>query len=275
MSNLKKKNIIVTGASGGIGYSIVKRLNEAGANILASGTRIEKLEELKKNFEGIKILKFDISQSKKIEEFIEKATNELGGSLDGIVNNAGITQDNLAIRMSLDEWQKVININLTSTFLMSKFAIKKMLKNKSGKIVNITSVVGHTGNLGQANYTASKAGIIAMSKSLATEYAKKNININCISPGFIKTAMTDKIDDEFKIRYTTNSNTSGQYDISYSVTDGTYISQESTNITFNVSNGWPTTVWLIPDTAPAAFHRTGPNICAVGGPTGFLLQSHY
>ena len=198
MSNLKDKNIIVTGASGGIGNSIVKKLNESGANILASGTRIEKLEELKKNFENIKILKFDISQSDKIEEFIENATIELGGSLDGIVNNAGITQDNLAIRMSLDEWQKVININLTSTFLMSKFAIKKMLKNKSGKIVNITSVVGHTGNLGQANYTASKAGIVAMSKSLATEYAKKNININCISPGFIKTAMTDKIDDKFK-----------------------------------------------------------------------------
>ncbi len=198
MSNLEKKNIIITGASGGIGNAIIKRLSEAGANILASGTRIEKLEELKKNFEGIKILKFNISQSDKIEEFIENATSELGGSLDGIVNNAGITQDNLAIRMSLDEWQKVININLTSTFLMSKFAIKKMLKNKSGKIVNITSVVGHTGNLGQANYTASKAGIIAMSKSLAIEYAKKNININCISPGFIKTAMTDKIDDKFK-----------------------------------------------------------------------------
>jgi 3-oxoacyl-[acyl-carrier protein] reductase len=198
MNNLKKKNIIVTGASGGIGNSIIKKLTEAGANILASGTRIEKLEELKKNFEGLKILKFDISQSDKIEEFIENATSELGGSLDGIVNNAGITQDNLAIRMSLDEWQKVIDINLTSTFLMSKFAIKKMLKNKSGKIVNITSVVGHTGNLGQANYTASKAGIVAMSKSLALEYAKKNININCISPGFIKTAMTDKIDDKFK-----------------------------------------------------------------------------
>ena len=198
MSNLEKKNIIVTGASGGIGNAIIKKLSEAGANILASGTRIEKLEELKKNFEGLKILKFDISQSDKIEEFIENATNELGGSLDGIVNNAGITQDNLAIRMSLDEWQKVININLTSAFLMSKFAIKKMLKNKSGKIVNITSVVGHTGNLGQANYTASKAGIVAMSKSLAIEYAKKNININCISPGFIKTAMTDKIDDKFK-----------------------------------------------------------------------------
>ena len=198
MKNLENKNIIVTGASGGIGNSIIKKLNEAGANILASGTKIEKLEKLKKNFENIKILKFDISQSDKIEEFIENATNELGGSLDGIVNNAGITQDNLAIRMSLDEWQKVININLTSTFLMSKFAIKKMLKNKSGKIVNITSVVGHTGNLGQANYTASKAGIIAMSKSLALEYAKKNININCISPGFIKTAMTDKLDDKFK-----------------------------------------------------------------------------
>ena len=198
MSNLKKKNIIVTGASGGIGNAIIKKLSETGANILASGTRIEKLEELKKNFEGLKILKFDISQSDKIEEFIENATSELGGSLDSIVNNAGITQDNLAIRMSLDEWQKVININLTSTFLMSKFAIKKMLKNKSGKIVNITSVVGHTGNLGQANYTASKAGIVAMSKSLAIEYAKKNININCISPGFIKTAMTDKIDDKFK-----------------------------------------------------------------------------
>ena len=199
MNNLENKNIIVTGASGGIGNSIIKKLSEAGANILASGTRIEKLEELKKNFKGLKILKFDISQSDKIEEFIENATNELGGSLDGMVNNAGITQDNLAIRMSLDEWQKVININLTSTFLMSKFAIKKMLKNKSGKIINITSVVGHTGNLGQANYTASKAGIIAMSKSLAIEYAKKNINVNCISPGFIKTAMTDKIDEKFKV----------------------------------------------------------------------------
>jgi 3-oxoacyl-[acyl-carrier protein] reductase len=198
MINLKDKNIIVTGASGGIGNSIVKKLNEAGANILASGTKTEKLKELKNNFEKIKIMNFDISKSEKIEEFIDNATKELGGNLDGIINNAGITQDNLAIRMKLDEWEKVININLTSTFLMSKFAIKKMLKNKSGKIVNITSVVGHTGNLGQANYTASKAGIIAMSKSLAIEYAKKNINVNCISPGFIKTAMTDKIDENFK-----------------------------------------------------------------------------
>jgi 3-oxoacyl-[acyl-carrier protein] reductase len=197
MKDLENKNIIVTGASGGIGNSIVEKLNDCGANVLASGTRLEKLEELKSKFNKIKILKFDISQSDKIEEFIDNAANELGG-LDCIVNNAGITQDNLAIRMSIEEWRKVIDINLTSTFLMSKFAIKKMLKNKKGKIINITSVVGHTGNLGQANYTASKAGLVAMSKSLAIEYAKKNINVNCISPGFIKTAMTDKIDEKFK-----------------------------------------------------------------------------
>jgi 3-oxoacyl-[acyl-carrier protein] reductase len=198
MNNLENKKIIVTGASGGIGSSIVEKLHNAGADILATGTRIEKLEELKKKFKKIKVLKFDISQHEKIEEFINNATNELGGTLDCIVNNAGITKDNLTIRMSLEEWTKVININLTSTFLMSKYSIKKMLKNKAGKIINITSVVGHTGNAGQANYTASKAGIVAMSKSLAIEYAKKNINVNCISPGFISTAMTDQIDEKFK-----------------------------------------------------------------------------
>ena len=198
MKELKNKNVIVTGASGGIGNSIIEKFSLYGANILASGTRAEKLEELKKRFNNIKILKFDISENDKIESFVENACKELGGNLDCIINNAGITQDNLAIRMNLDEWKKVIDINLTATFLLSKFAIKKMLKNKKGKIINITSVVGHTGNLGQSNYTASKAGIVAMSKSLAIEYAKKNININCISPGFIKTAMTDKIDEKFK-----------------------------------------------------------------------------
>ena len=198
MNDLKNKNIIVTGATGGIGNSILEKLYENGANVLASGTKSEKLDELKEKFKNIKILQFDISQSQKIENFIDEGSKELGGNLDCIINNAGITQDNLAIRMNLEEWKKVIDINLTSTFLICKFAIKKMLKNKKGKIINITSVVGHTGNLGQSNYTASKAGIVAMSKSLAIEYAKKNININCISPGFIKTAMTDKIDQKYK-----------------------------------------------------------------------------
>ena len=198
MMNLENKKIIITGATGGIGNSIVKRLSDSGAKILATGTRLEKLEELKSKFKNTDILKFDISKGEDIEEFIENATKKLGGGLDCLINNAGITQDNLAIRMNIDEWKKVIDINLTSTFLLSKFAVKKMLKNKYGKIINITSVVGHTGNLGQANYTASKAGIVAMSKSLAIEYAKKNINVNCISPGFIKTEMTDKIDEKFK-----------------------------------------------------------------------------
>jgi 3-oxoacyl-[acyl-carrier protein] reductase len=182
MSSLKNKNIIITGASGGIGSSIVEKLHKNGANILATGTRIEKLEELRRKFDNIKILKFDISQHEKIEEFINNATEKLGGSLDCMINNAGITKDNLTIRMSLEEWTKVIDINLTSTFLMCKYSIKKMLKNKSGKIINITSVVGHTGNVGQANYTASKAGIVAMSKSL----------------GFISTAMTDQINEKHK-----------------------------------------------------------------------------
>ena len=198
MSSLKNKNVIITGASGGIGKAIVEKLYKNGANILATGTKIEKLEQLKLKFDNIKILKFDISQHEKIEEFINNATEKLGGSLDCIVNNAGITKDNLTIRMNLEEWKKVIDINLTSTFLMCKYSIKKMLKNKAGKIINISSVVGHTGNAGQANYSASKAGIVAMSKSLSIEYAKKNINVNCISPGFISTAMTDKIDEKYK-----------------------------------------------------------------------------
>ena len=198
MNGLKQKNIIVTGASGGIGNAIVKELYENEANILATGTKKEKLEDLKSRFKNIKILSFDISQHKQIDEFIDNATKELGGELNCIVNNAGIAKDNLAIRMSFEEWKNVIDTNLTSTFLLSKAAIKKMLKNKNGKVINITSVVGHTGNLGQANYTAAKAGIVAMSKTLAVEYAKKNINVNCISPGFIKTNMTEMIDSKYK-----------------------------------------------------------------------------
>ena len=195
--NLKNKKILITGATGGIGNSLVEKFYDLGAVILATGTNVDKLNNLKKKFSNIVIFPFNIQDHSKIENFIEEVDKKLEG-LEILINNAGITLDNLSIRLSEENWKKVLDINLTSTFLMCKFAIKKMLKNKSGKIINITSIVGHTGNLGQANYTASKAGIIAMSKSLAIEYAKKNINVNCISPGFIKTAMTDKIDEKFK-----------------------------------------------------------------------------
>ena len=149
----------------------------------------------------MKIQRFDISEHSRIEEFMDNVVLDLGG-LDVLINNAGINKDNLSIRMKDEEWKKVIDVNLTSTFLLSKYSIKIMLKNKFGRIVNITSVVGHTGNLGQSNYSASKAGIIGMSKSLAIEYAKKNITINCVSPGFIATNMTMNIADKVKLYLT-------------------------------------------------------------------------
>ena len=197
MINFKNKKIIITGATGGIGNSLVEKFYNLEGNVLATGTNEEKLDALKKKYPNIKILKFDISDHSKIEGFIDSSNTELSG-LDILVNNAGITQDNLSLRMKDDEWNKVVHINLSSTFLLCKFAIKKMLKNKYGKIVNITSIVGHTGNIGQANYAASKSGIIGMTKSLAIEYAKKNLNLNCISPGFIETSMTDKISENVK-----------------------------------------------------------------------------
>ena len=195
--NLKNKKILITGATGGIGNCLVEKFHNLGASVVASGTNEDKLNNLKKNFTNIHIEKFKLDEHNKIEEFVDKVDNKLEG-LDILVNNAGITLDNLSIRLTEENWKKVLDINLTSTFLMCKHAIKKMLKRKYGKIINITSIVGHTGNLGQANYAASKAGIVAFSKSLAIEYAKKNININCVSPGFIKTEMTEKISEEFK-----------------------------------------------------------------------------
>ena len=197
MINFKGKKILITGATGGIGGSLVKKFVSLEGNVLATGTNTEKLDNLKKNFPNINILKFDIADHSKIEEFIENVSSQLTG-LDVLINNAGINKDNLSLRMNELEWKKVIDINLGSTFLMCKYGIKKMLKNKYGRIVNITSVVGHTGNLGQSNYSASKAGIIGMSKSLAIEYAKKNITINCVSPGFIKSKMTDNIVESVK-----------------------------------------------------------------------------
>ncbi len=201
MINFKNKNILITGASGGIGNELVKKFVALGANILGSGTKTEKLELIKKQYPNIKVKKFDIGNHSGIEEFIDSVSLELGG-LDVLINNAGINLDNLSIRMKVEEWKKVIDINLTSTFLLSKYAIKKMLKNKFGRIVNITSVVGHVGNLGQPNYSASKAGIIGMSKSLAIEYAKKNITVNCVSPGFIVSDMTMGIADKVKLYLT-------------------------------------------------------------------------
>ena len=197
MIDFKNKKILITGATGGIGKALVKKFTSLEGNILATGTKNEKLDLLKKEFPEINILKFDISEHSKIEEFIENVNSQLT-SLDVVVNNAGITLDNLSLRMKNEEWQKVIDINLTSTFLLCKYATKKMLKNKYGRIVNITSIVGHTGNIGQANYAASKSGMIGMTKSLAIEYAKKNITLNCVSPGFIQSNMTDNILESIK-----------------------------------------------------------------------------
>ena len=195
--NFKGKKILITGATGGIGGAIIKKFLSLNASVLGTGTNQEKLELLKKEFPTLMTEGFDISKHDEIDSFIDRVFSSLGG-LDILINNAGITKDNLSLRMKKEEWQKVIDINLTSTFYLCKSAIKKMLKNKFGRVVNITSIVGHTGNIGQANYSASKAGIVALSKSLAIEYAKKNITINCVSPGFIQTNMTDKISEQFR-----------------------------------------------------------------------------
>ena len=198
MIDLKNINILVTGATGVIGSSIVKKLYENNAKIIATGTNQDKLNKLKEKYTNITIKKFDILNHDSIEMFIDEINKIFKDKIDILINNAGITLDNLAIRMKKDEWDKVISLNLTSTFLLSKYTIKKMLKNKNGKIINVTSVVGHTGNVGQSNYSTSKAGIIGLSKSLALEYGKKNIKINCISPGFIESDMTENINDSHK-----------------------------------------------------------------------------
>ena len=198
MIDLKKINIILTGSTGGIGGAILETLYNSNANIIATGTNQDKLNKIKEKFSKVITKKFDILEHNSIEKFVDECSDIFQNKIDVLINNAGVTNDNLTIRMKLNEWNRVINLNLTSTFLISKNVIKKMLKNKNGKIINITSVVGHTGNVGQANYSASKSGIIGFSKSLALEYAKKNININCISPGFIETQMTDSIDQKFK-----------------------------------------------------------------------------
>ncbi len=196
MIDLKNLNVILTGATGVIGNSILDKLVSAGANVLATGSNEQKLKKIQDKYKDLRVTNFDLSEHKKIDQFIEDCSINFSNKIDILINNAGITQDNLSIRMKEEEWKKVIDINLTSTFLITKSVIKKMLKSKNGKIINVTSVVSHTGNIGQANYAASKAGIIAMSKSLALEYGKKNIKVNCVSPGFIVSDMTAKISEE-------------------------------------------------------------------------------
>ena len=198
MFSLDKKNALVTGASGDIGRSIAVALHEAGAQVIISGTRLEPLEALKSELgERVHIILCDLSDKDEVRLLISNAIETLG-SIDILINNAGITQDNLFMRMSDDEWNNVINVNLSSTMQLCRGVLRGMMKSRWGRIVNISSVVGVTGNPGQANYAASKAGVIGMSKSLAYEVASRGITVNCVAPGFISSAMTDKLNDKQK-----------------------------------------------------------------------------
>ena len=205
MFSLKGKTALITGATGGIGVEIARKFAEAGAKVVLSGTRQEKLDSLAKELGGDSVaIACDLSNLEQVGELFAKAEELAGGQIDILINNAGITRDGLAIRMKDEDWQAVIDINLTSVFKLTKSAIKAMMKRRNGRIVNISSVVGVMGNPGQANYCAAKAGIIGMSKSLAQEVASRGITINSIAPGFIKTAMTDELNEQQAERITSN-----------------------------------------------------------------------
>jgi len=198
MFSLSGKTALITGASGGIGAAIAKALYEAGAKIAISGTRVAALEELKAQIgEGVHVLPCNLSSAEEVEKLVPAAEAALGG-LDILVNNAGITRDGLAMRMKDEDWQAVIDVNLTANFRLSRAAVKLMMKKRWGRIINVTSIVGVTGNPGQANYVASKAGLIGMTKSLAQELASRNVTANCIAPGFIASPMTDVLNDKQK-----------------------------------------------------------------------------
>jgi 3-oxoacyl-[acyl-carrier protein] reductase len=203
MFDLTGKNALVTGASGGIGGEIARALHKAGAVVTLSGTRIAPLEALAAELgERVHVATCDLSDAASVEALPKLAAEKMG-SVDVLVNNAGITRDNLFMRMSDDEWQSVIDVNLTSTFRLCRGVLRGMMKARWGRIVNISSVVGATGNPGQGNYAASKAGMVGMSKSLAAEVASRGITVNCVAPGFITTAMTEKLNDEQKARILT------------------------------------------------------------------------
>ena len=196
MFNLHGKNALVTGASGGIGRAIAETLHASGATVTISGTRMEPLEELALSLgERVHILACDLSNGIEVEN-LSKGAQEKMGSVDILVNNAGITRDNLFMRMSDEDWDMVMEVNLTSTMKLCRGVLRGMMKTRWGRIVNIGSVVGSTGNPGQGNYAASKAALLGMSKSLANEVASRGITVNCIAPGFVKTAMTDKLNDK-------------------------------------------------------------------------------
>ena len=198
MFSLDGKNALVTGASGDIGKSIALALHSAGAQVIISGTRLEPLEALRNELgDRVQIIRCDLSDKDAVQLLPNKAL-ETVGSIDILINNAGITKDNLLMRMSDDDWNDVINVNLFATMLLCRGVLRGMIKSRWGRIVNISSVVGVTGNPGQANYAASKAGLIGMSKSLAYEVASRGITVNCVAPGFISTAMTDQLTDKQK-----------------------------------------------------------------------------
>ncbi len=200
MLDLTGKTALITGASGGIGSEIAKKLVNLGASVIISGTREEKLKELQEEIgqDKCKYLTCNLSDAKEVGFLFEKSEEIADSQIDILVCNAGITKDNLALRIKDEDFDEVINVNLKSTFILNRNAIKKMIRRKYGRIINIASVVGFTGNSGQSNYVASKAGMVGMSKSFAAEVANRGITINCVAPGFIETAMTSDLNDKQK-----------------------------------------------------------------------------
>jgi 3-oxoacyl-[acyl-carrier protein] reductase len=200
MFDLSGKSALVTGASGGIGGAIARALHAQGAAVGLSGTRVEPLEKLKAELgERAHVLPCDLGDATGIEQLLKSADAALGG-IDILINNAGLTRDNLALRMKDEDWQTVIDVNLTAGFRLARGAMRGMMKKRWGRIIGITSVVGHTGNPGQANYAAAKAGMIGMSKSLAQELASRGITVNCVAPGFIETQMTGALNEDQRSR---------------------------------------------------------------------------
>ncbi len=196
MFDLTGKTALVTGASGGIGAAVARALHGAGATVGLSGTRVEPLQALAAELgDRAHVLPCDLGNAEAVEALMKQAVEAMG-SVDILVNNAGITRDALAMRMSDDDWLDVINVNLTSTFRLCRAAIRGMMKARWGRIINVTSVVAQAGNPGQANYSAAKAGVAGLSRSLAQEVASRGITVNCVAPGLVETAMTNKLNDE-------------------------------------------------------------------------------